>query len=42
MVAEGSFIACGIGYNGKVKNARTGKEEVPTSAAFPQRTHAVS
>jgi lysophospholipid acyltransferase len=28
LLSEGSFIACGIGYNGKVKNPRTGKEEV--------------
>lgn len=28
LLSEGSFIACGIGYNGKVKNARTGKEEI--------------
>jgi lysophospholipid acyltransferase len=28
LLSEGSFIACGIGYNGKVKNASTGKEEI--------------
>lgn len=28
LLSEGSFIACGMGYNGKSKNPRTGKEEV--------------